>query len=246
MGYRLQRLITSLLREDKSKPPLCIFCLDDGADVEESCGKLQWSPDWPLFFAAHELCTLMVPEVLTVENPSLLGKQLFDTDIKQLNEAYARGRQLTCNICREKGALNDDYDLCCLCMDRVDRQMKMHSVVQIACCGLRFYHYDCMKNATLVRGQEMRCPTCNRPNEETFFEEAIKRQGIYFQTYNPSCEPEEESSGGNSRSRCYYAMTRTSAKERKCLSSLGPDKYDDTDALNDQVFNPLEALNGCI
>lgn len=38
------------------------------------------------------------------------------------------------------------------------------------------------QNATLVRGQEMRCPTCNRPNEETFFEEAIKRQGIYFQT----------------------------------------------------------------
>ncbi|EPB80088.1 hypothetical protein ANCCEY_00776 [Ancylostoma ceylanicum] len=167
---------------------------------------------------------LMVPEVLTIENPSSLGKQLFDTDIKQLNEAYARGRKLS-----------DDYDLCCLCMDRVDRQIKMQSVVQIACCGLRFYHYDCMKNATLVRGQEMRCPTCNRPNEETFFEEAIKRQGIYFQTYNPSCEPDEESSAGNSRSRCYYAMTRTSAKERKCLSSLGPDKYDDSDALNDQT-----------
>ncbi|ETN69310.1 hypothetical protein NECAME_05293, partial [Necator americanus] len=32
----------------------------------------------------------------------------------------------------------------------------------------------------------------------------------------------------------------------KCLSSLGPEKYDDSDALNDQVFNPLEALNGCI
>ncbi|EYC26256.1 hypothetical protein Y032_0010g1048 [Ancylostoma ceylanicum] len=94
-GYRLQRLATSLLREDKSKPPLCIFCLDDGADVDEACGKLQWSPDWPLFFAAHELCTLMVPEVLTIENPSSLGKQLFDTDIKQLNEAYARGRKLS-------------------------------------------------------------------------------------------------------------------------------------------------------
>ncbi|VDM84475.1 unnamed protein product [Strongylus vulgaris] len=33
---------------------------------------------------------------------------------------------------------------------------------------------------------------------------------------------------------------------RSCLSSLGPDKYDDSDALNDQIFNPFEALNGCI
>ncbi|KAK6747384.1 hypothetical protein RB195_000528 [Necator americanus] len=302
-GYRMQRLITSLLRSDKSKPPLCIFCLDDGADVDEACGRLLWSPDKPIFFAAHELCTLMIPEVLTVDNPSSLGKQLFDTDIKQLNDAYARGRQLTCNICREKGALvgccstscqlvfhlpcairskcfidyeefrcycerhsmsafeeitklhfsdletsskSEDYDLCCLCMDRINRQIKMHSVVRISCCGARFYHYECMKNATLIRGQEMRCPACNRPNEETSFEEVVKRQGIYFQTYNPADEPDEESALGNTHSRCYYSMARTSAKERKCLSSLGPEKYDDSDALNDQVFNPLEALNGCI
>ncbi|KHJ96045.1 hypothetical protein OESDEN_03997 [Oesophagostomum dentatum] len=101
-------------------------------------------------------------------------------------------------------------------------------------------------NATLIRGQEMRCPACNRPNEETNFEETIKRQGIYFQTYNPPCESDEENSGENCNSRCYYAMMRTAAKDRTCLSILGPDKYDDSDALNDQIFNPLEALNGCI
>ncbi|RCN26582.1 hypothetical protein ANCCAN_27691, partial [Ancylostoma caninum] len=166
--------------------------------AESCCGAQIGHFSLPLMsFVLLKFIKLMVPEVLTVENPSSLGKRLFDTDIKQLNEAYARGRQLTCNICREKGALvgccssschlvfhlpcairsncfldyeefrcycekhsesafkrttaayfscleklpkNDEYDLCCLCMDRVDRQMKMHSVVQIACCGLRFYH----------------------------------------------------------------------------------------------------------
>ncbi|VDK60428.1 unnamed protein product [Cylicostephanus goldi] len=67
---------------------------------------------------------------------------------------------------------------------------------------------------------------------------------IYFS--NPSCDPSDENSSENVRSRCYYAMTRTAAKDRTCLSSLGPDRYDDSDALNDQVYNAFEALNGCI
>lgn len=131
-------------------------------------------------------------------------------------------------------------------MDIVESHIKLHSVIKLDCCGLRFYHFDCMKNATLIRGQEMRCPACNRPNEETGFEEKIKRQGVYFQTYNPGDEGDDDRLDGEVRSRCYYAMTRGSACKRSCMSTIGPDKYDDSDALNDSVFNPLEALNACI
>ncbi|KAK5974845.1 hypothetical protein GCK32_004311 [Trichostrongylus colubriformis] len=300
-GYRLQKLVSSLLRPDKRQPPLCIFCFDDGSDTNELCGRLRWCPNIPLFFALHELCVLMTPEILTVDNPTPLGKELFDTDLKEIHRAYSRGRTLVCSICYEKGAgigccssscqrvfhlpcairsmcyldyenfrcfcpkhsraafektttlllshnLEKDSEevLCCICMDKVEPQIKMHSVIKMDCCGPRFYHFDCMMNATLVRGQEMRCPTCNRPNEETCFEEKIKRQGIYLQTYNPVTEYDDDRLDSNVRSRCYYAMIPCSAKKRSCLSSIGPDRYDDSDALNDSVYNPLEALNACI
>ncbi|KAK6053890.1 hypothetical protein COOONC_08605 [Cooperia oncophora] len=93
-GFRLQKLVTSLLRSDKRQPPLCIFCLDDGSDTNEACGRLRWCPEIPLFFAVHELCALMTPEVLTVDNPTPLGKELFDTDMNQLHAAFTRGRKL--------------------------------------------------------------------------------------------------------------------------------------------------------
>ncbi|VDO27937.1 unnamed protein product [Haemonchus placei] len=274
-GYRLQKLVTSLLRSDKRlsslfdfddfhyglfggkmlsqkalmnmpnsaqlemgdrQPPLCIFCFDNGSDTNELCGRLRWCPDIPLFFAIHELCALMTPEVLTVDNPTPLGKELFETDVNQLHAAFARGRTLICSVCHEKGAgigccstscrrvfhlpcairsmcyldyeefrcfcskhsaaafekttaslfsldlKKESEDLCCLCMDKVQPKINLHSVIQMDCCGLRFYHFACMQHASLVRGQEMRCPACNRPNEETCFEERLKRQGIYLQT----------------------------------------------------------------
>nr|CDJ95539.1 G2/M-phase specific E3 ubiquitin ligase [Haemonchus contortus] len=299
-GYRLQKLVTSLLRSDKRQPPLCIFCFDNGSDTNELCGRLRWCPDIPLFFAIHELCALMTPEVLTVDNPTPLGKELFETDINQLHAAFVRGRTLICSVCHEKGAgigccstscrrvfhlpcairsmcyldyeefrcfcskhstaafekttaslfsldlKKESEDLCCLCMDKVQPKINLHSVIQMDCCGLRFYHFDCMQHASLVRGQEMRCPACNRPNEETCFEERLKRQGIYLQTYNPVTEPGDDGLDSNVRSRCYYAMRRCSAKSRSCVSTIGPDRYDDSDALNDDVFNPHEALNACI
>ncbi|WKY05747.1 hypothetical protein Q1695_006167 [Nippostrongylus brasiliensis] len=300
-GFRLEKLAKSLLRPDKRQPPLCIFCLDDGSDTNDSCGKLLWCPSLPNFFAIHELCALMTPEVLTVDNPSPLGAMMFETDLKQLQSAFIRGRPLVCNVCHERGALVGcccskcrlvfhlpcamrsqcyiDYEdfrcfcskhsaeafkgtvrsifatdngkkthdgECCLCMEAVESKVVLHGVVRTNCCGTRFYHYDCMKNATIVRGQELRCPACNRPNEETGFEEIIKRQGIYLQTYNPPEERDINGTEENARSRCYYAMPRCSAKNKTCVSRIGPDKYDDSDALNDSVFNPHEALNACI
>lgn len=104
-GYRLRRLVASLLRPDKRKPPLCIICFDDSEDVSEACGKLSWSPDFPLFFAVHELCALTIPEVLTVNDPTPLGRKLFETDVRHLYKAFVRGRKLVCNVCQEKGAM---------------------------------------------------------------------------------------------------------------------------------------------
>lgn len=297
-GYRFRRLCRSLLREDKRKPPLCILCFNEDPDVGRTCGRLLWCPEFPLFFAVHELCTLMAPEVFTVGDPTCLGKQLFNTDMKLINKAFLRGRLLTCRVCKEKGAtlgctfrpcramfhlpcainsmcyINyDDFTCfcprhsasafntvnkrfflqrheitkqenyeCCICMEPVGKEIAVHSVIQTDCCGLQFYHFGCMKKATLIRGQEMRCPNCNRPNEQTDFEMTIKRQGIFFQTYSPV----DDGTDGEYRSRCYYAMTRSSAKERSCLSSIGPNTYDDDDALDDRIFNPHEALNPCI
>uniref|UniRef100_A0A0K0D551 PHD domain-containing protein n=1 Tax=Angiostrongylus cantonensis TaxID=6313 RepID=A0A0K0D551_ANGCA len=132
-------------------------------------------------------------------------------------------------------------------MDPVEREIALHSVIRTDCCGPNFYHFDCMKNATLIRGQEMRCPKCNQPNDQTDFEEKIRRQGIFIQMYNVVDECNgDDSMDGNQLSPCYYSMTRNSAKERSCLSSLGPCTYDETDALDDRVFNPHEALNACI
>ncbi|KAK6018671.1 hypothetical protein OSTOST_15734 [Ostertagia ostertagi] len=68
----------------------------------------------------------------------------------------------------------------------------------------------------------------------------------YCHRCNPPTEPDDDLADSSVRSRCYYAMMRCSAKTRSCLSSIGPDRYDDSDALNDNVFNPLEALNACI
>ncbi|KJH44462.1 hypothetical protein DICVIV_09511 [Dictyocaulus viviparus] len=131
------------------------------------CGRLQWCPEMPLFFAVHELCTLMIPEIVTIDNPTPLGKELFQTDLKFLNQAFIRGRLLTCTTCREKGALVG----CCFATCR------------------SVFHLPC----------------------------AI-------------------------RSMCYINYEEF----RSCLSSLGPDRYDDSDALNDAIYNPLEALNACI
>ncbi|PIO63473.1 hypothetical protein TELCIR_14927 [Teladorsagia circumcincta] len=36
-------------------------------------------------------------------------------------------------------------DLCCLCMDKIEPKISMHSVVKTDCCGPRFYHFDCMQ-----------------------------------------------------------------------------------------------------
>ncbi|KAK6029000.1 hypothetical protein OSTOST_04897, partial [Ostertagia ostertagi] len=265
------------------QPPLCIFCFDEDSDTNELCGRLRWCPEIPLFFAVHELCALMTPEILTIDNPTPLGKELFETDINQLHRAYVRGRTLQCfclfayghyhalqmpccvyfaspiplqklcevffhiyhlkltcdfdalfcfqicSVCNERGAgigccssacrrvfhlpcairsmcfldyeeyrsvvsvtkeeqvlavallpagaffifhvrsapcafwimksigiiliavlmpnrafqKNKD-DLCCLCMDKVEPNIIMHSVIKTDCCGPRFYHFDCM------------------------------------------------------------------------------------------------------
>ncbi|WKY05746.1 hypothetical protein Q1695_006167 [Nippostrongylus brasiliensis] len=197
-GFRLEKLAKSLLRPDKRQPPLCIFCLDDGSDTNDSCGKLLWCPSLPNFFAIHELCALMTPEVLTVDNPSPLGAMMFETDLKQLQSAFIRGRPLVCNVCHERGAL-------------------------VGCC----------------------CSKCRL----VFHLPCAMRSQCYIDYEDFSNPPEERDINGteeNARSRCYYAMPRCSAKNKTCVSRIGPDKYDDSDALNDSVFNPHEALNACI
>uniref|UniRef100_A0A183FV28 PHD domain-containing protein n=1 Tax=Heligmosomoides polygyrus TaxID=6339 RepID=A0A183FV28_HELPZ len=144
-----------------------------------------------LFFAVHELCALTIPEVLTVNDPTPLGRKLFETDVRHLYKAFVRGRKL-----------KSEADVCCLCMDIVESHIKLHSVIKLDCCGLRFYHFDCMKSGILLRAAN----------------------SVILET---------------------KVMT-IAWMERSCMSTIGPDKYDDSDALNDSVFNPLEALNACI
>ncbi|KHJ96043.1 hypothetical protein OESDEN_03995, partial [Oesophagostomum dentatum] len=117
------------------KPPLCIFCLDDGVDVDSACGRLQWCPDKPLFFAAHELCTLMAPEVVTIDSPSALGRKLFDTDIKQLNEVFARGRKLVCYLNFDASVYSSSSS-CIIDVSCLSRKRKM-KMISAACVWIK-------------------------------------------------------------------------------------------------------------
>ncbi|VDL82036.1 unnamed protein product [Nippostrongylus brasiliensis] len=190
----------------------------------------------------------MTPEVLTVDNPSPLGAMMFETDLKQLQSAFIRGRPLVCNVCHERGAL-----IGCCCSK----------------CRLVFHLPCAMRSQCYIDYEDFRC-FCSKHSAEAFkgtvrsifatdngkSRDVVNQnqKKLSIQVTPGNCDlfsnpPEERDINGteeNARSRCYYAMPRCSAKNRTCVSRIGPDKYDDSDALNDSVFNPHEALNACI
>uniref|UniRef100_A0A1I7XIH1 PHD-type domain-containing protein n=1 Tax=Heterorhabditis bacteriophora TaxID=37862 RepID=A0A1I7XIH1_HETBA len=99
-----------------------------------------------------------------------------------------------------------------------------------------------MKDA-INRGSEFRCPTCNRPNEETNFDSIMKIQGVCVHFHHPTYTVDTENT--TQRTECYYSDSRRRVKDKKCFCPFGNRSYDDDDAMNDEVFNPWEALNSC-
>uniref|UniRef100_A0A1I7XH93 PHD-type domain-containing protein n=1 Tax=Heterorhabditis bacteriophora TaxID=37862 RepID=A0A1I7XH93_HETBA len=150
-----QLLAASIYRPNRDiSPPLCILCLNAAEDADVMGGVLRWIPQFPSFFAVHEMCMLFIPEISCVEEPTALGAQMSDINLLELSTVVIkRGRKLyrwipfvisslflygyKCTLCSQSGAMLGCHVRECRSSFHLPCAIK-------AGCYLNYVEYQCL------------------------------------------------------------------------------------------------------
>ncbi|KHN74828.1 G2/M phase-specific E3 ubiquitin-protein ligase [Toxocara canis] len=69
---------------------------------------------------------------------------------------------------------------CLICMEAVEQQMSHKKVVVTGCCGIRYYHYDCVQEYAYSRGSDVQCMHCNKSGrDKDAFQDKLSVQDIF-------------------------------------------------------------------